>query len=155
MQAVREISVAAKLIYTHPIKSRNNITTAYLAYGIRTFVIDSRSELLKLADIVDLQVCEIMLRIKIPILSASALQNLDEKFGVPPEEAGNLLRLIAKRGARVGVCFHVGSQQEFPDAHWAAIEFLSGLLKDIDVNICILSIGGLSLIHISEPTRPY
>lgn len=129
-------------IYTHPIKSRRSIAESYTIYGIRTYVVDSVAELQKLEETIDVQTCEIMVRIKVPIFGVSAMQNLDDKFGVHPNEARSLLHLVASKGLRVGISFHVGSQQEIPNAHWKAVAFLADLLTGLQLQISLLSIGG-------------
>jgi len=142
MQVVRKTVGHTRFLYTHPIKSRQSITESYANYNIRNYVVDSVAELQKLAATVDLQTCEIIVRIKVPIFGTSAMQNLDEKFGVHPLKARDLLYLGAAKSAKIGVSFHVGSQQEDLNAHWRAVAFLADLLEGIGLQISLLSIGG-------------
>lgn len=139
---VRQISSQAALLYTHPIKTRGDIFDAYHSYSVRRFVVDSVNEFNKIADIVDLRHCEIMLRIKTSTPNGSALQNLDEKFGIALDDAAELLQKIAASSAKTGICFHVGSQQEDQNAHIRAARRLSDALAGKAPMISSVSIGG-------------
>ena len=48
IKAVREFSHSAKCSYMHTIKSKNSISEAYFKYGIKTFALDTKDELIKI-----------------------------------------------------------------------------------------------------------
>ena len=48
IKAVRKLSQSAKCSYMHTVKSRESIAEAYFKYGIKTFALDTKDELIKL-----------------------------------------------------------------------------------------------------------
>lgn len=142
MERVQTICPNADMIYTHPIKKERDIAIAYQHYGLRSFVIDSLNELNKIERQCDLTECCIVVRVKIPLFAKIALQNLDAKFGASLETAKTLVLEAHSRGAKLGLCFHVGSQQESENAHIKAVEYLSTHFTDLGLEFDYLSIGG-------------
>lgn len=72
IQVVHNAIGHTRFLYTHPIKSSRSILVSYNAYGIRTYVVDSVAE----------------------------LQKLDDKFGVHPPMARDLLHMVAALGRK-------------------------------------------------------
>ena len=50
VKAVRKFSQTAKCSYMHTVKSRESISEAYFKYGIKTFALDTKDELIKIIE---------------------------------------------------------------------------------------------------------
>ena len=125
--------------FMHPVKAREAIREAYAA-GVRTFVLDGESELNKLGT--EIPLGELTLVARLAVSNTAARYALAGKFGATPETAQRLLRRIKASGARVGICFHVGSQCVDPAAYARAIEQAAAVCLAADVAPEILDVGG-------------
>ena len=112
IQTIKEIAPKAKCHYMHTVKSRESIKDAYFKYGVKSFSLDTKDELIKIIDSTN-KAKDLELFVRISVSNEHAEIDLSKKFGAANHEATGLLRL-AKQHAKK-----------------------------------------LSLIHISEPTRPY
>lgn len=142
IKAIRDLVPTAPLLYTHPIKTASDIHRSYKDYNIKQFSLDCEGELHKLQRVTPVSEVEVLVRLKIPIFGATAMQQLDKKFGADSELANSLIKKAKDIGFKTGVCFHVGSQQEEKDAHLAAVAYLSEVLEVSSGDISTLSIGG-------------
>ena len=131
----------AKAYFMHPVKGRAVIKSAYRVYGIRAYVVDHMSELEKVFQETGGEGLEIVARIFTPP-SKGTLYHLAEKFGAPPAEAAEILREAAKRGAKVGVAFHVGSQCSDPRAYREAMHLVGETLEMAGVAPICVDVGG-------------
>ena len=50
IKAVRKFSLTTKCSYMHTVKSRESISEAYFKYGIKTFALDTKDELIKIIE---------------------------------------------------------------------------------------------------------
>jgi ornithine decarboxylase len=131
----------ANMYYMHPVKPRHAIRTAYFDYGIRNFSLDSLDEFQKI-------LCEtnhardLNLFIRVGVSDTYSAIKLNSKFGINPKEAILLLRAIRKHTAKLGICFHVGSQCMNPEAYTNAVSIVDAIVKEAGVKIDILDIGG-------------
>ena len=131
----------AKLYFMHPVKSREAIRTAYTHYGVRAFSLDSMEELYKILECTEnAQDLELFVRLRIP--NDSAKIELSSKFGVLPEDATELLRVTEAVCARLGVCFHVGSQSMDPEDFAIAIHKAKQAVDAAGVVLDVLDVGG-------------
>src|ERR1700722_1522116 len=101
----------ARLSYGNTVKKERDIAAAYRC-GVRLFTVDSRPEL----DKVLRTVVSGTVFVRIVTDGAGADWPLSRKFGCTVGEAWQLLLQAARAGLRVGVSFHVGSQQRNPGA---------------------------------------
>lgn len=131
----------AALYYMHPVKSRRSVRAAYYEYGIRCFALDSPEELEKiLEETGNARDLTLMARIAIP--NSYAKLALCEKFGACRDSAPALLRSAREKAAKLGVCFHVGSQCMHPESYTIAIQQTAELLEEAGVSIDALDVGG-------------
>ena len=130
----------AKLHFMHPVKSRESIRRAY-RMGIRDFSLDSAAELMKLMEETR-SARDLRLFIRLAVAGNAAAYDLSGKFGAAPTSAADLLRHARKLAAKVGICFHVGSQCMDPAAYTAAIGRALDVASKAKVKIDILDIGG-------------
>lgn len=130
--------------FMHPVKAREAIREAFAA-GVRTFVLDSESELNKLGAEIpmgELRRGELTLVVRLAVSNTSARYALAGKFGAAPEVGQRLLQRVKATGARVGVCFHVGSQCVDPQAYARAIAHAAAICLAADVAPAVLDVGG-------------
>ena len=138
---VAETYPDAQTYFMHPVKGRAVINTAYQVYGVRHFVVDHEQELDKVLEETGGREVVAIVRITTPP-SPGTLYHLSAKFGAAAEEAVGLLRRAAGEGLKVGVAFHVGSQCLRPDAYGTAIALVGEILKEAEVELTCIDVGG-------------
>ena len=145
--SIREIDLVldacpdAELFLMHPVKSRRTIRHAYAA-GVRHFAFDCAAELGKiLVETNDAADLHLHLRLALPA-GGSASMPLEGKYGAVYQDAVDLLRAARPVAAKLGVCFHVGSQCMDPADYIRALSYVHGLLETADVAIESLDCGG-------------
>ena len=131
----------AELFFMHPVKSREAIKKAYFDHNIRHFSLDSEAELEKIKE--ETKFAEdLTLHIRLAIPNNFAELSLDKKFGVNLQDAVDLIKKTAKYAAKIGVCFHVGSQCMHPDAYKIAIRMATDIIKQSKVKSSYFNVGG-------------
>ncbi len=131
----------ASMCYMHPVKPRESIAEAYFNYGIRDFSLDSADELKKIMEATN-GAKDLGLHLRIAIPNSHSAIDLSGKFGIHPSAAVGLIRKIRASSARLGVCFHVGSQCMDPTQYRAALAIVSEILTKAKVKLDVLDIGG-------------
>jgi ornithine decarboxylase len=130
----------AKLHFMHPVKSREAIRRAY-RMGIRDFALDSAAELMKLMEETK-SARDLRLFVRLAVAGNAAAYDLSGKFGAAPSTAADLLRHARKVAAKVGICFHVGSQCMDPAAYTGAMGRAAEVVAKAKVKLDILDVGG-------------
>jgi len=136
----RSLFPKARLSFMHPVKSRSAIATAY-RLGVRDYALDSASELLKIVEETG-SARDLNLFVRVALPKGNAAYDLSGKFGAHEEDAVTLLQAARRVAARVGLCFHVGSQCMEPAAYATAIERVRALVDRAGVVVDILDVGG-------------
>ncbi len=131
----------AHMAFMHPVKSRHAIRRAYFDYGIRDFSLDSEAELEKILAVTD-NATDLGLFVRIAVDNSDALLSLSRKFGVDGAEAVSLLQRVRHRAARLGICFHVGSQSMHPQAWVRALQRVQQLILRAGVVADVIDVGG-------------
>lgn len=142
IQLVNELAPGAHIAFMHPVKSRHAIEQAYFDYGVRDFSFDSLEEMEKIiACTGKSKDLGLLLRLAVP--NTSSELPLTGKFGCLPEKAGEILKAARKASAKVGICFHVGSQTMDPQAYTTALSLVGGILRSVPrTKVDIIDIGG-------------
>lgn len=139
VRLVAEALPGAKLYFMHPVKSRHAIRDAYFQYGVRDFSLDSHEELEKI-----MEVCQgaddLNLYVRLGLKDAGAF--MSGKFGVPLEQAAELIKACREKARKLGVCFHVGSQCMDPEAYAKTIQKVVDLVAEAGVKLDVLDVGG-------------
>ncbi|MBI3224251.1 MAG: type III PLP-dependent enzyme [Mycolicibacterium cosmeticum] len=141
-----------RLSFGNTVKKEAAIAAAYAA-GVRTFAVDAPEELDKLT----LLAPRSTLLIRLVSEGGGADWPLSRKFGTTEEAALTLMRRAVARGHRVGVSFHVGSQQREPqawDAPLAATRRLRDALRRDGHDLVAVNLGGGLPSHHAQPTPP-
>lgn len=143
---------AERLSFGNTVKKESAIESAYAA-GVRTFAVDAPEELDKLT----LLAPGSTLLVRLASDGGGADWPLSRKFGTTEDAAEMLLGRAAERGHRVGVSFHVGSQQRDPrawDAPLAATRRLRDGLQRAGYDLVAVNLGGGLPSHHALPTPP-
>jgi len=138
---VRGLFPDATLFFMHPVKSRHAIRTAYFEYNVRNFSLDSEYELGKIVQETG-GAKDLSLHVRLSIPNTYAELNLAEKFGVTLQEAPALLRCVAQKAQKVGLCFHAGSQCMHPDAYRIAMRMATEVIQQSGVRPHYFNVGG-------------
>ena len=132
---------ATDLTFSATVKLPDHIREAH-ARGLECFAIDNPTEVAKLAHLAP--GAKVIVRLEVP--HQGSRWPLGGKFGLPADEAVDLLRLAAARGLRPhGVTFHVGSQCLRPETWYDAIR-LSGRVwhaaRSAGLALRLVNLGG-------------
>jgi ornithine decarboxylase len=136
---IRRLAPEAALHYNNPVRSRAEIAFA-VAQGVRSWSVDSASELDKLVAMVPAEGTEISVRFKLPV--GGAAYNFGAKFGATAELAADLLRRVAEAGYVPSLTFHPGTQCTDPMTWDAYIRKAAWIADTAGVTIARLNTGG-------------
>jgi ornithine decarboxylase len=136
---IRRLAPDAAIHYNNPVRARHEIAHA-VARGVKSYSVDSQSELAKLIDMVPAEGTEISVRFKLPV--AGAAYNFGAKFGATTELAVELLKTVAAAGFIPSITFHPGTQCTDPAAWESYILEAANIARDAGVTIARLNVGG-------------
>ena len=139
IELIGRLAPGAAMHYNNPVRSRAEIARA-VELGVRSFSVDSRSELQKLAELVPAEGTEIAVRFKLPVDGAA--YNFGAKFGATAELATALLAEVAAMGFTASLTFHPGTQCTDPMAWDAYIRTAATIAEKAGVSIARLNVGG-------------
>jgi len=141
---VRAMFPEAQLHYMHPVKARAAIREAWRQHGVRDFALDSADELAKILAETRQPGTDrdLGLFVRLALPKGAAVYDLSGKFGASPEAAAALLAAARPHAARLGLCFHVGSQCLEPAAYARALELAAGVIGAAGVAVDIIDVGG-------------
>jgi len=148
---IRRLAPDAAIHYNNPVRARHEIAHA-VARGVKSWSVDSRSELAKLVELVPAEGSEISVRFKLPV--AGAAYNFGAKFGATTELAVDLLKTVAAAGFVPSITFHPGTQCTDPAAWEAYIREAAVIARDAGVTIARLNVGGGFPSHRLEAVVP-
>ena len=136
---IRRLAPDAAIHYNNPVRARHEIAYA-VEKGVKSYSVDSKSELAKLIEMVPVQGTEISVRFKLPV--AGAAYNFGAKFGATVELATELLKTVAEAGYIPSITFHPGTQCTDPHAWEAYIREAANIASAAGVKIARLNVGG-------------
>ena len=139
MHLIRRLAPDAALHYNNPVRSRAEIAVA-VELGVKSYSVDSRSELEKLIADVPAEGTEITVRFKLPV--SGAAYNFGAKFGATADVAVGLLKRVAEAGFVPSITFHPGTQCTDPAAWDSYIRAAAQIAVDAGVTIARLNVGG-------------
>ena len=141
IKAVRKFSQSAKCSYMHTVKSRESISEAYFKYGVKTFSLDTKDELIKIIESTG-NAKDLELFVRVAVSNEHAEIDLSKKFGALSSEATGLLRLVKQQACKIGLSFHVGSQCMHPISYSKGIKEIGNIIKKTKINPDYVNIGG-------------
>ncbi len=141
IKAVRKFDQVSKCSFMHTIKSREDISEAYFKYGVKTFALDTKDELIKIIESTS-NAKDLELFVRVAVSNEHAEIDLSKKFGAINSEAAGLLRLVKQHSKKVGLSFHVGSQCMHPISYSKGISEIANIIKKTKIVPDYLNIGG-------------
>ena len=141
IKAIRKFDQVSKCSFMHTIKSREDISEAYFKYGVRTFALDTKDELIKIIESTS-NAKDLELFVRVAVSNEHAEIDLSKKFGAINSEAAGLLRLLKQHSKKIGLSFHVGSQCMHPISYSKGISEIANIIKKTKIVPDYLNIGG-------------
>ena len=141
IETIKKLNKYAKCSYMHTVKSRENIKEAYFKYGIKTFALDSKDELIKIIEATN-YAKDLELFVRVSVSNEHAEIDLSKKFGVVSSEATGLFRLTKQYSKKIGISFHVGSQCMHPISYIKGIEEIGKVIKKTKIIPNYINVGG-------------
>ena len=141
IKAVRKFDQLSKCSFMHTIKSREDISEAYFKYGVKTFALDTKDELIKIIESTS-NAKDLELFVRVAVSNEHAEIDLSKKFGAINSEAAGLLRLVKQHSKKIGLSFHVGSQCMHPISYSKGIFEIANIRKKTKIVPDYLNIGG-------------
>ena len=158
IESIKKIDKNAKCSFMHTVKSRHNIKEAYFKYGIKTFALDSKDELIKIIECTN-NAKDLELFVRVSVSNEHAEIDLSKKFGAITSEAIGLFRLTNQYAKKIGLSFHVGSQCMHPISYTKGIYEIGKIIKKTKVIPDYINVGGgFPTIYpdlISQPLENY
>ena len=141
IKSVRKFDQVSKCSFMHTIKSREDISEAYFKYGVKTFALDTKDELIKIIESTS-NAKDLELFVRVAVSNEHAEIDLSKKFGAINSEAAGLLRLVKQHSKKIGLSFHVGSQCMHPISYSKGISEIANIIKKTKIVPDYLNIGG-------------
>ena len=141
IKAVKKFDQVSKCSFMHTIKSREDISEAYFKYGVKTFALDTKDELIKIIESTS-NAKDLELFVRVAVSNEHAEIDLSKKFGAINSEAAGLLRLVKQHSKKIGLSFHVGSQCMHPISYSKGISEIANIIKKTKIVPDYLNIGG-------------
>ena len=141
IKAVRKFSQSTKCSFMHTVKSRESISEAYFKYGVKTFSLDTKDELIKIIKSTS-NAKDLELFVRVSVSNEHAEIDLSKKFGALNSEALGLLRLVKQHAKKIGLSFHVGSQCMHPISYAKGITEIGNIIKKTKIIPDYINVGG-------------
>ena len=141
IKSIRNFSQTAKCSYMHTVKSRESIKEAYFNYGVKTFSLDTKDELIKIIKSTN-NAKDLELFVRVAVSNEHAEIDLSKKFGALSSEAAGLLRLAKQHSKKIGLSFHVGSQCMHPISYAKGINDIGNIIKKTKIIPDYINVGG-------------
>ena len=141
IKAVKKFNQTAKCSYMHTVKSKESIGEAYFKYGINTFALDTKDELIKIIESTG-NAKDLELFVRIAVSNEHAEIDLSKKFGALNSEAIGLFRLSKQYAKKTGLSFHVGSQCMHPISYTKGIKEIGNIIKKTKIIPDYINVGG-------------
>ena len=141
IKTVRKFCQLVKCSFMHTVKSRESITEAYFKYGVKTFALDTKDELVKIIESTS-NAKDLELFVRVSVSNEHAEIDLSKKFGAINSEATGLLRLVKQHSSKIGLSFHVGSQCMHPISYTKGINEIGNLIKKTKIIPDYINVGG-------------
>ena len=141
IKTIKKLNPIAKCSYMHTVKSKESISEAYFKYGVKTFALDTKDELIKIIESTS-NAKDLELFVRVSVSNEHAEIDLSKKFGALNSEAAGLLRLAKQHSRKIGLSFHVGSQCMHPISYTKGIEEIGNIIKKTKITPDYINVGG-------------
>ena len=141
VKLIRKLDPKSRLYFMHPIKSREDISSAYFDYNVKDFSLDTKEELMKILDSTK-NAKNLNLFVRIAVSNEHAELDLSRKFGALSCEALGLVRLCKQHARKLGISFHVGSQCMHKISFSKGLKEISNIIKKTKIIPDTINVGG-------------
>jgi len=141
IKIIKKFNESSKCSYMHTVKSKESISEAYFKYGVRTFALDTKDELIKIIESTS-NAKDLKLFVRVAVSNEHAEIDLSKKFGALNLEATGLLRLVKQYANKIGLSFHVGSQCMHPISYTKGITEIGDIIKKAKIVPNYINVGG-------------
>ena len=141
IETIKSLSSDVKCSFMHTVKSRESIKEAYFKYGVKTFSLDTKDELIKIIESTN-HAKDLELFVRVLVSNEHAEIDLSKKFGAINSEATGLLRLTKQYAKKIGLSFHVGSQCMHPISYLNGIAEIGNIIKKTKIIPDYINVGG-------------
>ncbi len=141
IKTVKKLNPLAKCSYMHTVKSKESISEAYFRYGVKSFALDTKDELIKIIESTS-NAKDLELFVRVSVSNEHAEIDLSKKFGALNSEAAGLLRLAKQHSRKIGLSFHVGSQCMHPISYTKGIKEIGNIIKKTKIIPDYINVGG-------------
>ena len=141
IKVIKKFNESSKCSYMHTVKSKESISEAYFKYGVRTFALDTKDELIKIIESTS-NAKDLKLFVRVAVSNEHAEIDLSKKFGALNLEATGLLRLVKQYANKIGLSFHVGSQCMHPISYTKGITEIGDIIKKAKIVPDYINVGG-------------
>ncbi len=141
VKLIRKLSPKSRLYFMHPIKSREDIGSAYFDYNVKDFSLDTKEELMKILESTK-NAKDLNLFVRVAVSNEHAELDLSRKFGALTSEALGLVRLCKQHAKKLGISFHVGSQCMHKISFSKGLKEISNIIKKTKIIPDIINVGG-------------
>ncbi len=141
VRLIRKLSPKSKLYFMHPIKSREDISSAYFDYNVKDYSLDTKEELMKILESTK-NAKDLNLFVRIAVSNEHAELDLSRKFGALASEALGLIRLCKQHAKKLGISFHVGSQCMHKISFSKGLKEISSIIKKTKIVPDTINVGG-------------
>ncbi len=141
IKLIRKLDPKAKCSFMHTVKSRESIKESYFKFGVKTFSLDTKDELIKILECTN-HAKDLELFLRVQVSNEHAEIDLSKKFGALTGEAIGLARLTKQYAKKFGLSFHVGSQCMHPISYSKGISEIGKIIKKTKIVPDFINIGG-------------
>jgi len=141
IKLIKSFTNKVKCSFMHTVKSPESINKAYFKYGVKTFSLDTKEELIKIIKNT-YYAKDLELFVRVAVSNEHAEIDLSKKFGALNSEALGLLRLAKQNAKKVGLSFHVGSQCMHPISYAKGITEIGNIIKKTKIVPDYINVGG-------------
>ena len=141
VRLIKKLSPKSKLYFMHPIKSREDISSAYFDYSVKDFSLDTKEELMKILESTK-NAKDLNLFVRIAVSNEHAELDLSRKFGALSNEALGLVRLCKQHAKKLGISFHVGSQCMHKISFSKGLKEIGNIIKKTKIVPDTINVGG-------------
>jgi len=141
VKLIRKLSSKSKLYFMHPIKNREDISSAYFDYNVKDYSLDTKEELMKILESTK-NAKDLNLFVRIAVSNEHAELDLSRKFGALTSEALGLVRLCKQHAKKLGISFHVGSQCMHKISFSKGLKEISNVIKKTKIIPDTINVGG-------------
>ncbi len=141
IRIIKKFTDSAQCSFMHTVKSPESIKTAYFEYGVKSFSLDTKEELIKIIKNTN-NAKDLELFVRVAVSNEHAEIDLSKKFGALYSEALGLLRLAKQNAKKIGLSFHVGSQCMHPISYSKGIKEIGNIIKKTKIIPDYINVGG-------------